>query len=265
MKKITSFIISLTLILLFISPGYTGDHSNTTIQSFSKAKKILLRQIYQDHKTTFYCDCPFTADKKILPSNNYTPKKKWKRAHRLEWEHIVPVHAFGQSFPEWRNGHPDCKNRKGKPFKGRNCARKTSMTFRYMESDLYNLVPAIGEINGLRSNYSFAMIPGEKRAFGNCDMEIEGRKAEPPPSKRGNIARTYFYMDRAYPGHGIISKKNRKLFKAWECERCRRGAGESKKSRETKTRLLKRNAKKRDCGSTSCIKNLVIDPIDPIV
>ncbi len=100
--------------------------------------------------------------------------------------------------------------------------------FRYMESDLYNLVPAVGEINGLRSNYSFAMIPGEKRAFGKCDMEIEGRKAEPPPGKRGDIARTYFYMGWAYPGHGIISKKNRKLFEAWdkgdpvdewECER----------------------------------------------
>ena len=96
---------------------------------------------------------------------------------------------------------------------------------------MYNLVPAIGEINGLRSNYSFAMIPGEKRVFGKCDMEIEGRKAEPPPDKRGNIARTYFYMDWAYPGHGVISKKNRKLFQAWdkedpvdawECERCRR-------------------------------------------
>jgi deoxyribonuclease-1 len=57
-----------------------------------------------------------------------------------------------------------------------------------MESDLYNLVPAIGEINGLRSNYSFAMIPGEKREFGTCDMEIENRKAEPRPEVRGNIA-----------------------------------------------------------------------------
>jgi deoxyribonuclease I len=81
---------------------------------------------------------------------------------------------------------------------------------------MYNLVPAVGEINGLRSNYSFAMIPGEKRAFGKCDMEIESRKAEPPPGKRGDIARAYFYMDWAYPGHGVISKKNRKLFKAWD-------------------------------------------------
>ena len=124
MKKLTSLIIGLTLVFLFAIPGYPGDNGNTTIQSFSKAKKILLRQIYQDHKTTFYCDCPFNSKKKILPSDNYTPKKEGNRAHRLEWEHIVPAHAFGQSFPEWRNGHPKCKTRKGKSFKGRNCARK---------------------------------------------------------------------------------------------------------------------------------------------
>lgn len=76
-----------------------------------------------------------------------------------------------------------------------------------MESDLYNLVPAVGEINGLRSNYSFAMIPGEKREFGACDMEMKDRKAEPPPEVKGDIARTYYYMHWAYSGHDVISKK----------------------------------------------------------
>ena len=231
MKKLTSFVISLTLVFLFTGIGFTAESGNTTNQSFNKAKRILLKKVYFDHHETFYCNCPFSADKKIFPCDNYTPKKEGKRAHRLEWEHIVPAHAFGKSFPEWRTGHPDCVTKKGKAFKGRNCTRKVAIPFRYMESDMYNLVPAIGEINRLRYNYSFAMIPGEKRAFGKCDMEIEGRKAEPPPEKRGDIARTYFYMDWAYPGHGIISKKNRKLFKswdkedpvdAWECERCRR-------------------------------------------
>ena len=74
--------------------------------------------------------------------------------------------------------------------------------FRYMQADMYNLVPAVGEINCLRSNYGFGMIPGEKRGFGTCDIEIENRKAEPRPETRGNIARMYFYMDWAYPGHG---------------------------------------------------------------
>jgi deoxyribonuclease-1 len=47
-------------------------------------------------------------------------------------------------------------------------------------------------------------------------MEIERKKAEPRPEIRGDIARSYFYMNDAYPGKGIISKKNRKLFKAWD-------------------------------------------------
>ncbi len=131
-------------------------------------------------------------------------------------EHVLPAHAFGQSFKEWREGHPKCVSKKGKPFKGRNCARKMAIPFRYMEADLYHLYPAIGEVNGLRSNYSMAMIPGEKRAFGTCDIEIEGKKVEPWPDIRGDIARTYMYMDKAYPGRGIISRKNRKLFEAWD-------------------------------------------------
>ncbi len=216
--------------LLLAVSAHANQSGNTTIQSFNKAKKILLQQVYHDHHNTFYCGSTF-AGKRIVQYNGYKPVKNNKRAKRIEWEHVVPAHAFGQSFPEWRNGHKECVNKKGKPFKGRNCAQKISMEYRYMQADMYNLVPAVGEINGLRSNYSFAMIPGEDRRFGTCDMEIENRKAEPPENVRGNIARTYFYMDKAYPGRGIISKKNRKLLQAWdrsdpvdawECERAKR-------------------------------------------
>ena len=96
---------------------------------------------------------------------------------------------------------------------------------------MFNLYPAIGEINGRRSNYSMAMIKGELREFGKCDVEINNKKIEPRESIRGEIARTYMYMDSAYPGKGIISKKNRKLFEAWnkidpvdewECDRAKR-------------------------------------------
>ncbi|MFH1984745.1 MAG: endonuclease [Pseudomonadota bacterium] len=228
MKRLASAIIALITIG---TVSFAGGQGNTTNQSFNKAKKILLEQVYFDRMTTFYCGCAFTPDKKIVSSGCYTPKKDGERARRVEWEHIVPAHAFGQSFQEWRDGHPDCVDSKGKAFKGRNCAAKVNLKYRYMEADMYNLVPAIGEINGLRSNYSFAMISGEKREFGQCDMEIEDRKAEPPPAVRGDIARTYFYMDAAYPGHGIISNKNRRMFEAWdredpvdewECERARR-------------------------------------------
>ncbi len=65
-------------------------------------------------------------------------------------------------------------------------------------------------------------------------MEIENRKAEPRTEVRESIVRIYFYMNWAYPGHGIISKKNQKLFEAWdkddpiddwECERSKRIEG----------------------------------------
>jgi len=201
------------------TPALADNNGNTTIESFNKAKKNLLTQVYHDHRITFYCDCPFSADKQIIPSNKFSPSPKYrKRSERIEWEHVVPAEAFGQSFPEWRDGDPGCVDKNGNPFKGRKCAEKVNKEYRYMQADMYNLVPANGQVNALRSNYSYAMIPGEPRIFGNCDMEIENQKAEPRPEIRGDIARTYFYMNDAYPDRGIISKKNNKLFQAWTKE-----------------------------------------------
>lgn len=220
--------------VLILAIGVSGVHAqNTTNPSFSKAKKTLLRQVYHDHRVTFYCGCPFTADKKVEPCENYTPKKKNKRSERIEWEHIVPASSFGQRFVEWREGHKECVDSKGKKFKGRKCAEKMVEKYRYMQSDMFNLVPAIGEINGLRRNYTFGMISGEKRQFGGCDFELdtEGDIAEPAPGVKGNIARTCLYMDSVYPGYGILGKQSRKMFEAWakedppdawECERCKR-------------------------------------------
>lgn len=207
--------------------------SNASNDSFNRAKKTLERKVYTDHRFTFYCGSEFDADKKVRPNGEYTPKKDGQRAKRVEWEHIVPAAHFGQSFKEWREGHPDCMDSKGKAFKGRGCASRICVPYRYMESDLYNLVPAIGEVNGLRSNFRFDMIAGETRDFGKCDMEIDSstRIAEPPERVRGDIARIYKYMDQAYPEHGIIAGASKKLFDAWdksdpvdtwECLRCSR-------------------------------------------
>ena len=203
---------------------------NTQITSFSKSKK-LLQKVYKDNPFTLYCGCSFKGKKPNLSSCGYIPKKDKKRANRIEWEHVVPAHAFGKSFSEWRKGHPKCVSKKGKKFKRRKCAQKINEEYRRMQADMFNLYPAIGEINGRRSNYSMAIIEGEKREFGSCDVEIKRRKVEPREEIRGEIARTYMYMDSVYPGRGIISRKNWKLFDAWnnsdpvddwECERAKR-------------------------------------------
>ena len=80
---------------------------------------------------------------------------------------------------------------------------------------MHNLVPAIGEINGDRSNFKYGMIEGESKLYGKVNMEISfaQRKAEPKESTFGDIARTYFYMRDRY---GLrLSKSQEKMFIAW--------------------------------------------------
>jgi deoxyribonuclease-1 len=228
---VLAIVISASGIVIAAGEIQTG---NTTNDSFNKSKQLLHSAVYKDaaSRQDIYCGCRYDEKKDVdFNSCGYKPEKDNERARRIEWEHAVPAEAFGQSFKEWREGHPDCVDNRGKSFKGRKCAEKVNLEYRKMQADMYNLYPAVGEVNGLRSNYSMAMIPGNQYRFGECKTKIEDQKIEPRPAVRGEIARTYFYMERAYPGHGIISGKNEKLFQAWdkadpvdewECERASR-------------------------------------------
>lgn len=175
--------------------------------SFSKSKRLLV-QMYQQNPVSFYCGCDYqTVGKKLKPnwsSCGYTPRKNANRAARIEWEHVMPAWAFGHQLQCWQEG-------------GRKACKRIA-DFKRMEADLHNLVPAIGEVNGDRSNYSFAQLTGEPRVYGQCDMEVnfKQRKVEPPVNRQGDIARTYFYMRDQY---GLqISSKQEKLFAAWSIQ-----------------------------------------------
>jgi len=87
-----------------------------------------------------------------------------------------------------------------------------------MEADMYNLVPAGGEMNADRSNKQYGIIQGEPREYGKCDFEVNEKNAEPRPEIRGDIARIYFYFAAAYPKSGILSDKNKKIFEIWDKE-----------------------------------------------
>ena len=84
-----------------------------------------------------------------------------------------------------------------------------------MQADMYNLVPAIGEINGDRNNFSFTQLSGQPRKYGavNFEVDFKARKVEPPEYSKGQIARTYLYFKKTYDLS--ISKKQLKLYKAW--------------------------------------------------
>lgn len=166
--------------------------------------------------TLFIVMLKFNKDKSIVLPKGFTTEKHIKRSKRIEWEHIVPAENFGRSFIEWCEGHSDCVDRKGKNFKGRNCAEKTNIQYRLMQADMYNLVPVIGSVNAMRSNYNFTELPNNiKSSFGSCNMKIYNRKTEPTNYTKGFIARTYFYMENSYENFKI-SKNMRKLFEVWD-------------------------------------------------
>lgn len=188
---------------------------NETIESFNKAKKLLEREVYYDHRITLYCGAKFDEHKNICLPEGFTTQKHVKRAGKVEWEHMVPAENFGRSFKAWREGDPLCVDRKGKHFKGRNCARKVSREFRLMEADLYNLAPAIGAVNAARSNKRYSELPGEPSAFGICNAKVDGPRFEPPNRAKGEVARASLYMEASYPNYRL-SDQQRKLFHAWD-------------------------------------------------
>jgi len=211
------------LVISIIAITFSFNALSAPPSSFSKAKKLAVK-IYLDHPTSFYCGCDITwKDKKKgipdLQSCGYDVRKQEKRASRIEWEHVVPAWQFGHQRQCWQDG-----GRK-------NCTRKDKQ-FKMMEADLHNLVPAIGEVNGDRSNFRFSQWNGNKGAnYGQCAFKVDfkSRVAEPPAQSRGAIARTYLYMNNEYRFN--LSKAQRQLMEAWnkqypvsawECERDKR-------------------------------------------
>ncbi len=202
---------------------------NSREDSFQAAKRELDKRVYFDHRVTLYCQAPYDEEGNVSLPKGFVAAKHQARAGRIEWEHVVPAENFGRTFEEWRDGHPECQDRRG-PFKGRKCAERVSREFRLMHADMYNLYPAIGAVNALRQNYNYAMLPGAKSSFGICPVKIEDGKVEPPEAARGQISRSTKYMAWAY-ARFRLSDQQSKLMDAWdsmypvdswECTRARR-------------------------------------------
>lgn len=226
------FPLSIFISLSVSFPAIANDEvvkGNQTFQSFNKAKKAMERFVISNRRITLYCQVPFNKDKNIILPKGFATSTHAKRAGRVEWEHVVPAENFGRFFSEWREGSPRCVDNRGNPFKGRKCAEKDNIVFRYMQSDLYNLYPAIGAVNAERGNKNFEVLPkNTPNSFGSCSMKISGNKVEPPQGSRGPIARTYKYMAYAYPNYFQMSSSQSRLMDAWdkaypvqewECER----------------------------------------------
>lgn len=208
-------ILSLALCALLL-PCVAVAGGNTTNDSFSRSKKLLERQVYYDHRETIYCGAAFDEQRRVsLPEGFVTPSHH-KRAGRVEWEHAVPAENFGRAFAEWREGAAECVNRDGKPFRGRRCAEKVNMEYRYMQADMYNLFPAVGAVNAVRSNKRYSALPQSSVAFGSCGAKVDGARFEPPDRAKGQVARAVLYMEDSYAPRYRLSNQQRRLFEAWD-------------------------------------------------
>lgn len=179
--------------------------------SFSQSKKIAA-QLFEQHPQTIYCQCSYEEKEVNLASCGMQAADSIKRAHRIEWEHVMAAEHFGQQFECWRE--PMCADSHGKPYKGRRCCEKIDAQFRHVEAELYNLWPEVGAVNQARSNYRFGVLP-EQTDYLGCAMKIDkaSHRAEPPDSAKGIVARTYLFMTEHY---GLsLSPSQRKLFIAW--------------------------------------------------
>lgn len=194
---------------------------NTRIPDFNHAKKLLV-QVFSGHEETFYCPCTYDQNQVDIASCGFKPVHESRRSYIIEWDHIVPAAQFGRSYKEWREGDPACVERgPNGPIqrKGRRCAEKVSKEFRMEEADMYNLEPAIGELNAAHSNYPFGTVSNPLHRWGECDFEVENHVVQVGPEYRGVIARTYLYMNAAYPNTQVIeTSEEMAMFRKWDKE-----------------------------------------------
>jgi deoxyribonuclease-1 len=196
------------------APAPVTQNLPQTPDSFEKAKRILYNEIYKGHDITFYCGCDYDPKSKLVDwkSCGYVPRKNSERASRIEAEHVMPAHQFGNFRQCWREPKKVCPE---KDMTGRQCCEAKDPVFETAHNDLHNLFPAVGEVNGDRSNFNWGMVEGNKREYGACPIEIDEsiRRAEPPNAVKGDVARVMFYMENTYGFR--LSDQDRKLFTVW--------------------------------------------------
>lgn len=197
------------------APTVRAAHRPPHPKTFREAKTVL-REFYAGRDAaTLYSACALKAG--AVDWSRCCLSEATAHRPRVEWEHVVPAAAFGGALPEWREGHTRCSKR-GRPFRGRKCARRTSREFQAMEGDMHNLFPEIGDVNGARGDTPMGPVPtpdGRHADLAGCGLRFGASAVEPRGEVRGDVARAYLYMAAAYPTSVTLSDDQRAAFVRW--------------------------------------------------
>lgn len=192
-------------IFIVVLQAFLPIYTMAAPADFDAAKRVA-QKIYGDEPADFYCGCQIRwaggKGQVDLSSCGYKVRKNGPRAQRVEWEHVVPAQQFGAGRACWQQG-------------GRDQCGASDKNFRNIEADLFNLRPALGEVNGDRAHFRFAELPDIPAQHGACPVRIDFQRhlAEPRPEIRGDIARTYFYMADRYQLE--LTTREQQLFLRW--------------------------------------------------
>lgn len=182
-------------------------------ENFSTAKRIA-HTLFSAHRDTLYCHCYYDSDNRTdLTSCGLEAYAELKRVHRMEWEHMMPAYQFGHTLLCWQEKL--CVKKDGVPYRGRACCQKLNPQFRRMEAELYNLWPAVGEINRARYNFSFAYVPNHEPTYPRCTIRIDRhtKTIEPDNQSKGIVARATLFMAMRYSIP--LPSSQRRLLESW--------------------------------------------------
>lgn len=223
----------LLLIFLFVTPLLSFASQFEPATSWSKAKNLLDDRVYFDKRFTVYCGCPFKSDNDSDGSGDIDADAcgfqnvllKRNVRDTIQWEHIVPASLMPVgNYMCWQHESEvkQCTNSQGEVTKrNRACCEAVSPSGKLMIFDLFNLAPAAAQLNQYRLNDPYGEIKDEvtHEGFGQqCKAKdlggtSVGGKFEPPDCKKGDLARTWFYMRLA---HGVyIDEDTENMFQKW--------------------------------------------------
>lgn len=187
-----------------VNPSFDLVNSKKAVghRDFNNAKKIL-PDVFAGMEEDFYCGCQYVKTVVRFETCNLQPRKNPIRAGRIEWEHVVPAWVLGNQRKCWQQG-------------GRKNCTDTDPVFQVAEGDLNNLVPAVGEVNGDRSNFAYGVwTRNPVPMYGACQtiVDFKAKRVQPREAVRGRAARITLYMYETYKLQ--LSSQDKRLMCSW--------------------------------------------------